>query len=91
MHRVLLNNKLLSWRDDLIKSGALEEEFKNKVFEDRVYIFTPNGEVIDLPTGATPLDFAYHVHTMVGHCCIGAKVDGRIVPYTYKLPENSKS
>ena len=77
--------KLLSWRDDLIKSGALEEEFKNQVFEDRVYIFTPNGEVIDLPTGATPLDFAYHVHTMVGHCCIGAKVDGRIVPYTYKL------
>ena len=77
--------KLLSWRDDLIKSGALEEEFKNQVFEDRVYIFTPNGEVIDLPTGATPLDFAYHVHTVVGHCCIGAKVDGRIVPYTYKL------
>lgn len=77
--------KLLSWRDDLIKSGSLEEEFKNQVFEDRVYIFTPNGEVIDLPTGATPLDFAYHVHTMVGHCCIGAKVDGRIVPYTYKL------
>lgn len=77
--------KLLSWRDDLIKSGSLEEEFKNQVFEDRVYIFTPNGEVIDLPTGATPLDFAYHVHTMVGHCCIGAKVDGRIVPYTYQL------
>ncbi len=77
--------KLLSWRDDLLKSGALQEEFKNQVFEDRVYIFTPNGEVIDLPTGATPLDFAYHVHTMVGHCCIGAKVDGRIVPYTYKL------
>ncbi len=77
--------KLLSWRDDLVKSGSLEEEFKNQVFEDRVYIFTPNGEVIDLPTGATPLDFAYHVHTMVGHCCIGAKVDGRIVPYTYKL------
>ena len=77
--------KLLSWRDDLIKSGSLEEEFKNQVFEDRVYIFTPNGEVIDLPTGATPLDFAYHVHTMVGHCCIGSMVDGRIVPYTYQL------
>ncbi|MBE6423969.1 GTP diphosphokinase [Succinivibrio dextrinosolvens] len=77
--------KLLSWRDDLVKSGSLEEEFKNQVFEDRVYVFTPNGEVIDLPTGSTPLDFAYHVHTMVGHCCIGAKVDGRIVPYTYQL------
>ena len=77
--------KLLSWRDDLVKSGALEKEFKQQVFEDRVYVFTPNGDVIDLPTGSTPLDFAYHVHTMVGHRCIGAKVDGRIVPYSYQL------
>lgn len=77
--------KLLSWRDDMVSSGSLQEEFKNQVFEDRVYVFTPNGEVIDLPTGATPLDFAYQVHTMVGHRCIGAKVDGRIVPYTYQL------
>ena len=77
--------KLLSWRDDMIESGSLQEEFKRQVFENRVYVFTPNGEVIDLPNGATPLDFAYQVHTMIGHRCIGAKVDGRIVPYTYKL------
>lgn len=77
--------KLLAWRDDMVESGALLEEFKTHVFEDRVYVFTPKGEVVDLPTGSTPLDFAYHVHTMVGHRCIGAKVDGRIVPYTYAL------
>ena len=77
--------KLLSWRDDMVESGSLQEEFKKQVFENRVYVFTPNGEVIDLPNGATPLDFAYQVHTMIGHRCIGAKVDGRIVPYTYKL------
>ncbi len=77
--------RLLSWRDDLVESGSLLDEFKTQVFEDRVYVFTPQGEVIDLPTGSTPLDFAYAVHTMVGHRCIGAKVDGRIVPYTYKL------
>ena len=77
--------KLLAWRDDLVESGALLDEFRTQVFEDRIYVFTPRGEVVDLPTGATPLDFAYQVHTMVGHRCIGAKVDGRIVPYTYKL------
>ncbi|MGN0893598.1 MAG: RelA/SpoT family protein, partial [Succinivibrio sp.] len=77
--------KLLSWRDDMVESGSLQDEFKKQVFENRAYVFTPNGEVIDLPNGATPLDFAYQVHTMIGHRCIGAKVDGRIVPYTYNL------
>ncbi len=62
-------------------AGALDAE----LVEDRVYALTPKGEVIDLPQGATPLDFAYHVHTMVGHRCRGAKVSGRIVPLTYKL------
>ena len=62
-------------------AGALDAE----LVEDRVYALTPRGEVIDLPQGATPLDFAYHVHTMVGHRCRGAKVNGRIVPLTYKL------
>lgn len=77
--------KLLAWRDDMVESGALMEEYRKQVFEDRVYVFTPRGEVVDLQAGATPLDFAYQVHTMVGHRCIGAKVDGRIVPYTYRL------
>ncbi len=83
--RINFLRKLLAWRDDMVESGALLDEFRRQVFEDRVYVFTPRGEVLDLPTGATPLDFAYHVHTMVGHRCIGAKVNGRIVPYTYEL------
>lgn len=83
--RINFLRRLLAWRDDMVESGALLDEFRKQVFEDRVYVFTPQGEVIDLPTGSTPLDFAYSVHTMVGHRCIGAKVNGRIVPYTYKL------
>ncbi|MEN5209057.1 bifunctional (p)ppGpp synthetase/guanosine-3',5'-bis(diphosphate) 3'-pyrophosphohydrolase [Stenotrophomonas terrae] len=65
--------------DDL--AGALDAE----LVEDRVYALSPKGEVMDLPAGATPLDFAYHVHTMVGHRCRGAKINGRIVPLTYRL------
>ncbi len=62
-------------------AGALDAE----LIEDRVYALSPKGEVMDLPAGATPLDFAYHVHTMVGHRCKGAKVNGRIVPLAYRL------
>ncbi|WP_101924949.1 MULTISPECIES: RelA/SpoT family protein [Luteimonas] len=62
-------------------AGALGTE----LVEDRVFVLTPKGEVMDLPQGATPLDFAYHVHTMVGHRCRGAKVDGRIVPLDHVL------
>ena len=62
-------------------AGALDAE----LLEDRVYALSPKGEVLDLPAGATPLDFAYQVHTMVGHRCRGAKVNGRIVPLTYRL------
>ncbi|WP_394004016.1 bifunctional (p)ppGpp synthetase/guanosine-3',5'-bis(diphosphate) 3'-pyrophosphohydrolase [Luteimonas sp. WGS1318] len=69
-------------RDD---SGALADALGTELAEDRVFVLTPKGEVIDLPRGATPLDFAYHVHTMVGHRCRGAKVDGRIVPLDYAL------
>ena len=64
---------------------AFLEALKLDFFADEVFVFTPKGDVIDLPTGATPLDFAYRVHTDVGHRCIGAKVSGRIVPLDYKL------
>ncbi|AWG45313.1 RelA/SpoT family protein [Xylella fastidiosa] len=67
------------------ESGEVVEALDAELLEDRVYALTPKGEVIDVPQGATPLDFAYHVHTMVGHCCRGAKVNGRIVPLTYRL------
>ncbi|MFQ1657295.1 GTP diphosphokinase [Aeromonas veronii] len=77
--------KLLAWQEDLSESGSLLEDLRSQVFEDRVYVFTPKGDVIDLPAGATPLDFAYHIHSMIGHRCIGAKIDGRIVPFTYAL------
>ncbi|WP_108649430.1 GTP diphosphokinase [Dongshaea marina] len=77
--------KLLAWQEDMAESGSLVDELRSQVFDDRVYVFTPRGDVVDLASGATPLDFAYHVHSMVGHRCIGAKVDGRIVPFTYKL------
>ncbi|MEA3183104.1 MAG: diphosphokinase / guanosine-3,5-bis(diphosphate) 3-diphosphatase [Gammaproteobacteria bacterium] len=61
------------------------ERMRTELFEDRVYALTPKGEVIDLPRGATPLDFAYQIHTSLGHRCKGAKVNGRIVPLTYRL------
>ncbi len=83
--------QLLAWKDDVTAAEAngrhpeWVEQFKTKLFQDRVYVFTPLGKVIDLPQGATPLDFAYAVHTDLGHRCRGAKVDGSIVPLTYKI------
>lgn len=77
--------KLLAWQEDITDSGEVMAELRSQVFDDRVYVFTPKGEVIDLPTGSTPLDFAYAIHSEIGHRCIGAKVAGRIVPFTYQL------
>jgi len=77
--------KLLAWQDDMAESGSLVDELRSQVFDDRVYVFTPKGDVVDMPQGSTPLDFAYYVHSMVGHRCIGAKISGRIVPFTYEL------
>ncbi|OIQ24328.1 GTP diphosphokinase [uncultured Vibrio sp.] len=77
--------KLIDWQEEMSDSGEMLDEVRSQVFDDRVYAFTPRGDVVDLPMGATPLDFAYHIHSMVGHRCIGAKVAGRIVPFTHKL------
>ena len=77
--------KLLDWQEEMSDSGEMLDELRSQVFDDRVYAFTPRGDVVDLPMGATPLDFAYHIHSEVGHRCIGAKVAGRIVPFTHKL------
>ncbi len=77
--------RILLWQEEVAESGDLVEELRSQVFDDRVYVFTPRGDVIDLPYGATPLDFAYYIHSNVGHRCIGAKVNGRIVPFTYQL------
>ena len=77
--------KLLAWQEDLADSEDLVDEIRSQVFDDRVYVFTPNGEVIDLPAGSTPVDFAYYIHSQVGHRCIGAKIANHIVPFTYQL------
>ncbi|NDV89604.1 GTP diphosphokinase [Alteromonas sp. 345S023] len=77
--------RILAWQEEVAESGDLVEELRSQVFDDRVYVFTPKGDVVDLPQGATPLDFAYYIHSNVGHRCIGAKVNGRIVPFTYQL------
>jgi len=77
--------KILQWQEDITESGELIDELRSQVFEDRIYVFTPSGDVVDLPVNSTPLDFAYYIHSNVGHCCIGAKVFGRIVPFTYRL------
>ena len=74
--------KLLDHKDD---DAELLEDFHSELFADRVFVLTPRGQIQDLPRGATPLDFAYAIHTEVGHRCRGAKVNGRIVPLTYEL------
>jgi len=76
--------EIMSWQRDTANQDDSENLY-SKVFEDQVYVFTPNGDVFDLPTGATPLDFAYMLHTDVGHRCRGAKVNDVLVPLTYKL------
>ncbi|ENJ9025518.1 GTP diphosphokinase [Salmonella enterica] len=73
------------WQEEMADSGEMLDEVRSQVFDDRVYVFTPKGDVVDLPAGSTPLDFAYHIHSDVGHRCIGAKIGGRIVPFTYQL------
>lgn len=83
--KIVWLRKLLEWQNDLADSGDMVAEMRTQIFDDRVYVFTPRGEVIDLPQKATPLDFAYAIHSEIGHRCIGAKVAGRIVPFTYHL------
>ncbi len=77
--------QVLDWHEETGDTGSVAEQFSFDVAQDRVYVFTPQGDVVNLAQGATPLDFAYHVHTEVGHCCRGAKVNGSIVPLTYPL------
>lgn len=83
--KIVWLRKLLAWQNDIADSGDVVAEMRSQVFDDRVYVFTPKGEVVDLPKNATPLDFAYAIHSEIGHRCIGAKVAGRIVPFTYHL------
>ena len=83
--RILWFRSLMEWRQDIKDAGEFVASLKSDVFEDSVYVFTPKGDVIDLPAGSTPLDFAYHVHTDIGHRCRGAKVNGKLVSLDYQL------
>jgi len=77
--------RMMEWRTDVSDATEFVESMKTDVFQDRVYIFTPNGDIIDLPAGSTPIDFAYHIHTDVGHRCRGAKVNGKLTSLSYEL------
>ena len=76
---------LMDWRHDVGDAREFVDSLRSDVFQDRVYVFTPKGKLVDLPTGSTPIDFAYHIHTDVGDRCRGARVNGSLVPLDYQL------
>jgi len=76
---------LMEWQQEVTDAWEFIDSVKSDVFQDRVYTFTPKGDIIDLPTGSTPIDFAYHIHTEIGHRCRGAKVSGQMVSLDYQL------
>jgi GTP pyrophosphokinase len=77
--------QLMDWRDEVADAEEFVESLKSDVFQDMVYCFTPAGDIIELPNGATPVDFAYRIHTQVGHHAVSATVNGHMVPLNYKL------
>ncbi|MBN2510584.1 MAG: bifunctional (p)ppGpp synthetase/guanosine-3',5'-bis(diphosphate) 3'-pyrophosphohydrolase, partial [Spirochaetales bacterium] len=77
---LLIINKLKSLNGKAYSSSEFLDEIKDEILKDSIYVFTPNGDIVELPKGSTPLDFAYHIHTEVGNRCIGAKADGSILP-----------
>jgi GTP diphosphokinase / guanosine-3',5'-bis(diphosphate) 3'-diphosphatase len=76
---------LMEWQKEVLDAEQFVDAVKVDIFEDEVFVFTPKGDVLNLPAGSTPVDFAYRIHTEVGHRCIGAKVNGRMVPLDYAL------
>ncbi len=88
--RILWLRSLMEWRQDVDDAREFVDSMKSDVFEDRVYVFTPRGDIIDLPSGSTPIDFAYHVHTDIGHRCRGAKINGKLTTLDYQLKTGDK-
>ena len=84
-NKVAWLRSLMDWRADVEDAREFVDTLKTEVLEDRVYVFTPKGQVLDLPAGSTPIDFAYYIHTEVGHRCRGARVNGRLVQLTHQL------
>lgn len=76
---------MMEWHTDVNDATEFVESMRSDVFQDRVYVFTPRGDIIDMPAGSTPVDFAYHVHTDIGHRCRGARVNGKLVPLYHEL------
>ncbi|HWQ05531.1 MAG TPA: bifunctional (p)ppGpp synthetase/guanosine-3',5'-bis(diphosphate) 3'-pyrophosphohydrolase [Longilinea sp.] len=83
--RISWLRRLMEWRQEVEDAAEFVDGMKTDVFQDRVYVFTPRGDIIDLPAGSTPIDFAYHVHTEIGNRCRGAKINGRLVNLDYIL------
>jgi len=83
--RIAWLRQLVDWHRELSGAEEFLESVKTDIFIDQVFVYTPKGEIKDLPKGSTPLDFAYRVHTELGHRCIGAKVNGKLVPLSYQL------
>jgi len=83
--RIAWLRQLIEWHREFSGAEEFLESVKTDIFMDQVFVYTPKGEIKDLPKGATPLDFAYRVHTELGHRCVGAKVNGRLVPFNYQL------
>ncbi|RIK47134.1 MAG: (p)ppGpp synthetase [Chloroflexi bacterium] len=77
--------QLMDWRDEVVDAQEFVESLKSDVFQEMIYVFTPKGDIVELPAGATAIDFAYRIHTEVGHQCVGAKVNDQLVPLNYKL------
>ena len=83
--RIKWLRNMMEWRSDVNDAQEFVESMQTDVFQDRVYIFTPRGDIIDLPAGSTSIDFAYHVHTDIGHRCRGARINGKLVPLYQEL------
>lgn len=82
--------QILNWQDELVLDGEAVESLRAEFFADRVYVFTPQGDVIDLPNGATAIDFAYHIHSSVGDRCRGAKINGKMIPLNQPLTNGAQ-
>ena len=88
--KIAFLRRILAWRDEVVDAADWVEQYKRAALDETVYVLTPQGRVVDLPRGSTPIDFAYALHTDLGHRCRGAKVDGAMVPLDYKLANGQR-
>ncbi len=89
--KIALLRQIMAWQQEIVSTGETKPgQQVPDLFADQIYVFTPMGDIIDLPIGSTPLDFAYHIHSDVGHRCRGAKVNGRMVPLTHQLQTGAR-